>query len=110
VRSTVASRASPLLSAISLDRPADFAKEWKMSSITFDLLTLVFESLIPIKSSNINSVFYLPDTLFIRFHGGQVYMYEGVPASIYAGLLAAQSKGGYFVRYIERVYPGEKIS
>jgi hypothetical protein len=37
-------------------------------------------------------------------------MYEGVPASVYAGLLAAQSKGGYFVRYIEHVYPGEKIS
>jgi len=80
-----------------------------MAAIPFELLSLVIESLVPIKSSNINSIFYLPGMLFIRFHGGEIYQYDGVLPSICAGLLAAQSKGGYFVRYIERVYPGEKI-
>jgi hypothetical protein len=74
-----------------------------------DLLTTVVGSLVPVKSSNINSIFYLPGMLFIRFHGGEIYKYEGVPSLVYAALMAADSKGGYFARAIERVYPGEKI-
>lgn len=35
-------------------------------------------------------------TLGIRFVSGIRYVYAGVPESIYAALLAAPSKGGYF--------------
>lgn len=51
----------------------------------------------PVSSSNVQAVAYAADfrRLFIRFKSGQRYAYEGVPAGVFQGLLAAPSKGEY---------------
>lgn len=56
-------------------------------------------------STNIRSVGFAETgqslgILEVEFRSGGVYRYFGVPASIYAGLLAAKSKGGYLHRAV----------
>lgn len=65
-----------------------------------------------VSSSNLRSVGYDIDTqiLEIRFHHGGVYKYYGVPHSVYAGLMAARSKGRYHHRNIKRSYRYKRIS
>lgn len=52
---------------------------------------------IPVVSSNLRSVGYdeTSGTLEVEFHGGRIYQYFDVPASIYHGLMAADSHGTY---------------
>ena len=64
-------------------------------------------ALIPVVSSQIAAVGYDAATgeLVIRFRGSgraepAIYAYEGVPAGLARGLVAAQSPGGYFHRHI----------
>ncbi len=54
----------------------------------------------------LNRTRYDPDTetLEVEFSGGGVYTYEGVPISVYNGLLSAPSAGQYFHRQIKGVY------
>ncbi len=61
----------------------------------------------PVSSSAIASVGYEPATLTleIEFHSGAVYRYLGVPERVYHELLAADSKGTYFVEAIRDSYP-----
>lgn len=68
-------------------------------------------NMIPVESSNLNSVGYDPDraVLVIEFHHGGVYEYYDVPESEYTGLLEAESKGKYFHAHIKDVYDYEKI-
>ncbi|HEX8087765.1 MAG TPA: KTSC domain-containing protein [Blastocatellia bacterium] len=58
---------------------------------------------IRVSSSNLASVGYDYDTqtLEIEFKGGSIYRYPNVPESIYAGLMNAGSKGGYFNSHIK---------
>jgi hypothetical protein len=44
------------------------------------------------------------ETLQIQFHSGKVYTYQGVPASVYNGLLEASSPGQYFNSNIKGIY------
>jgi hypothetical protein len=44
-------------------------------------------------------------TLEVIFNSGRAYCYEGVPASEYKGLMAAQSKGQYMRYNIIDTYP-----
>ena len=44
-------------------------------------------------------------SLAIRFTSGEAYAYRGVPAEVYAALLAAPSKGAFFQAHIRDVYP-----
>ena len=67
----------------------------------------VVAGLIPVTSSQIAAVGYDPIAcqLVIRFRGaggrpGAVYSYDGVPAEVAAGLIAAASPGIYFNRHI----------
>lgn len=59
-----------------------------------------------VSSSNLHSVGYDPatHTLEIAFHSGGVYMYDRVPADVYAGLMCAASHGLYFDRNIKGRY------
>ena len=65
--------------------------------------------LIPVKSSNIQSMGYLPDTqaLYVRFivRGrpgsiGQLYKYDNVPVGVFSRFRRAASKGSYLHRHI----------
>lgn len=59
-----------------------------------------------VTSSNIFSVGYdaADRTLEVEFHGGSIYQYSDVPASVYQGLLDAPSKGSYFHAHIRTTY------
>lgn len=65
--------------------------------------------MIPVSSSDIASVGYEGSTLHIRFNFGGLYAYYNVPASIYNGLLNANSKGRYFHANIKGRYGDTRI-
>lgn len=64
-----------------------------------------------VRSSHLQAVGYDPitATLEIRFIDGAIYRYADVPEAIHAGLMAAQSKGGYFDRHIKPRYRYRKV-
>jgi KTSC domain len=65
-----------------------------------------------VSSSNLTSVGYdsISQTLEVEFNHGGIYQYSGVPASVYADLMAASSHGQYFDRYIKKAgYSYRKI-
>ena len=45
------------------------------------------------ESSNVDSVCYEPDMLYVKYKGGSCYRYTGVPASVYEQLMLSESKG-----------------
>lgn len=61
---------------------------------------------IDVDSSCIDAIAYLQteSALKIRFNSGQVYQYDLVPHDVFLRLLDADSKGGYFNRYIKDIY------
>jgi hypothetical protein len=66
---------------------------------------------IPVTSSNLASVGFDPFTnlLEIEFRSGRIYQYYHVPVSVHAGLMAADSHGTYFARYIRDRYRFRRI-
>ena len=66
---------------------------------------------ISVNSSNISSVGYDADsqTLEIEFNNGGVYLYSGVPESLYEGMMGADSKGKFFHANIKNIYPFSKL-
>ena len=61
-------------------------------------------TLTPVNSSAIRAVSYDGYTLTIEFNGGRVYDHPGVAYEVYAGLMAAGSKGACYNRYIRGRY------
>ena len=61
-------------------------------------------TLTPVSSSAIRAVGYDGYTLSVEFHNSGVYDHPGVPYEVYAGLMAASSKGVYYNRYIRGRY------
>lgn len=63
---------------------------------------------IDVSSSNLQAVAYYPRArvLLVRFLSGRVYRYDGVPAGVFNGLMAAPSpgKGVYFAAHIRLAY------
>ena len=65
--------------------------------------------MVNVTSSNIAAVGYEAETLTVRFRNGGEYCYSGVPAEVHAAMMAAESKGGYFGRFVARKYPFVKV-
>ena len=65
----------------------------------------------PVESSMLASVGYDPATrvLELEFTSGRVYRYGEVEEEVYRGLLAAESKGRYFLDSIDDMYPYAKV-
>ena len=61
-------------------------------------------TLIRVNSSAISAVGYDGTTLTVEFRNGRIYDHPGVPYEVYAGLMAASSKGAYYNRYIRGRY------
>ena len=61
--------------------------------------------MIPVNSSNLSSVGYENGVLYITFHHGGTYWYQGVPKTVYDELINAPSHGKYFHAFIKNVYP-----
>ena len=60
--------------------------------------------MIPVDSSNLESVGYENGILYITFHHGGTYCYYDVPEYVYRELMSADSHGKYFHAYIRNVY------
>ncbi|MCK5211220.1 KTSC domain-containing protein [Candidatus Parcubacteria bacterium] len=67
--------------------------------------------MIPVSSSNIDSIGYDADTetLRMKFLSGTIYEYRNVPQIAYDGLTRASSHGSYFNREIRNAYTYERI-
>ncbi|WP_129409745.1 KTSC domain-containing protein [Marinitoga lauensis] len=67
--------------------------------------------MIPVQSSNIDSVGYDDEnrTVYVRFKNGVLYIYKRVPESEFNALLHASSVGAYLHRNFKDVYPYERI-
>jgi hypothetical protein len=65
----------------------------------------------PVSSSNLVSVGFDPhqQLLEIEFKAGTVYLYSGVPESIYRGLMGASSHGSYFHANIRGRFPYRRV-
>jgi hypothetical protein len=64
-----------------------------------------------VTSSNVVSVGWNSATsvLEVEFHHDRLYQYEGVPESVYRGLLNATSHGEYHHQNIEDRYPHRRL-
>ena len=69
----------------------------------------ILMNMIPVSSSNLSAVGYENGILYIRFHGGQMYCYYGVPEFVYEELMSAPSHGKYFAANIRNVYRYQKL-
>ncbi len=67
---------------------------------------------IPLQSRTLVRVAYdaQQSILQLEFHGGAIYQYFQVPASIYQELLTAESKGLYFNRSIRDQFLCHRIA
>ncbi len=63
-----------------------------------------------VKSSNLVSVGHnaVRSILYVKFVGGGVYLYRGVPSEVYDALLAASSHGKFLSAQIKGQYPYER--
>ena len=65
-------------------------------------------TMIPVKSSLLKEMGYDSETkeLYLRFSGGQLYLYRNFPADLWARLKASPSQGKFFYANIKMQYPG----
>lgn len=66
----------------------------------------------PVESSNLKSVGFdsKTETLEVEFIHGGVYCYFDVPEEVYAALMKAESKGGFFQKNVRGKFPFKRIS
>ena len=63
----------------------------------------------PVRSSNVAAVGYEDGTLYVEFHSGATYAYEGVGEAAYQDLLTDPSPGSYLNRHIKARYSARRI-
>ena len=66
---------------------------------------------VPLDSSVLTAVAYRAglQQLYLQFQEGNIYRYFACPRSVYKELLAAESKGGYFVQHIRNGFHCERV-
>ncbi len=67
--------------------------------------------LVTVKSSNIHAIGYDPESyrLRVEFRNGSTCDYLGVPETVHAELIAADSIGTYFYTHIRNHYAHKKL-
>jgi hypothetical protein len=62
--------------------------------------------LLPVQSSNLKAIGYdhATQTLAVQFPNGNIYHYDSVPQSVYDNLMADESKGSFFSKFIRQKY------
>lgn len=63
----------------------------------------------PVNSSRISAVGWENDTLYIRFHNGALYAYDGVSRQEYNTFLSSSSLGSALAR-LEKRHPYHPVS
>ena len=66
---------------------------------------------LPVESSNLAGIGYdaRQKILEVEFHSGSIYRYMDVPEEVFAGIMAADSKGRYFTARIRNQYRFERV-
>lgn len=66
---------------------------------------------VSVSSSNINAIAHEtnPDMLYVQFHNGTAYQYQGVSADTYQEMLDAPSQGVFLNTHIKGTYPYDKM-
>ena len=72
---------------------------------------LMVSSSQPVESTNLAKIGYdeARQILAAQFKTGSIYKYEDVPVSVYDGLMAASSKGGYFNAMIAKWFKYQRV-
>lgn len=65
-------------------------------------------NMVPVTSTNISSIGYENDTLYVSFNSGGLYAYSNVPISVYEALIGT-SHGSYLASHIKGYYPYKKL-
>ena len=65
--------------------------------------------MIPVPSSNIVTIGYEENTLYVQFHSGTLYAYYNVPESVYHALMTAPSHGKYLAAHVKGHYAYKRI-
>lgn len=47
--------------------------------------------------------------LYVRMKAGRTYLYEGVAQHVYESMLAAESKGTFYNRWVKGHYPERQV-
>lgn len=63
-----------------------------------------------ITSSNLNTVGWDDDTLYIRFNSGDSYSYADVPRTVFDALQKVESAGQYFHRMIRNKFVHTRLA
>lgn len=63
-----------------------------------------------VKSSNIDSVGYENENLYIQYQSGTIYKYKNVPKVIYESLMDSDSKGRYMNSSIKTKFEYERLN
>lgn len=94
----------------SLVRRAQAVTDW-LASGGWSTTGVTITQLMRFESSMLYAAGYDPktQTLEIVFNSGGIYRYVDVPPDIYAGLLAAESKGRYMWVNVLNLYPYERL-
>ena len=66
--------------------------------------------MIPVDSTDLESVGYDGQNLFVQFKRNAVYIYFQVPESLYRDLLAADSKGKFLNKHIKGIFDYKRIA
>lgn len=66
--------------------------------------------MIPVESSNVDSVGYDGVNLFVKFKPNSLYVYFDVPFVIYEGLVSADSKGAFLHQYVKNSFGYKKLA
>ena len=62
-----------------------------------------------VKSSQIESIGHMGDTLAVKFKNGGTYHYRGVSTDDFTALQKAESLGSHFSKHIRSKFQGVKI-
>lgn len=66
-----------------------------------------------VESSNIHSMAHEANDLYVKFHSGKIYRYQGVPLATFNTLLEAESVGRTFNQEVKahpKLFPYELIT
>ena len=63
-----------------------------------------------VKSSNIDSVGYENENLYIKYQSGAIYKYKNVPKVIYESFIDSDSKGRFMNSEIKNKYLFERLN
>ncbi len=66
-------------------------------------------TMVPVQSSNVESIGYQPNELHVRFRAGGHYVYDGTNAELHQALLAAESKGRFIGQHLKGKFTSRKL-